>query len=42
MTKVKFNARADYEYLENFKILQGAFKKHSIDKVGSRSFPIHD
>lgn len=34
MSKVKFNARMDYEYLDNFKVLQKAFKTHGIDKVG--------
>ncbi|CAK9783876.1 hypothetical protein CC85DRAFT_288875 [Cutaneotrichosporon oleaginosum] len=32
MSRVKFNARMEYEYLENFKILQKAFAKHKIDK----------
>lgn len=32
MSRVKFNARMEYEYLENFKILQKAFSKHKIDK----------
>lgn len=27
------NARMEYEYLDNFKILQKIFKKHKIDKV---------
>jgi hypothetical protein len=31
--RLKFNARQEYEYLENFKILQKAFKQHQIDKV---------
>jgi hypothetical protein len=33
MTRVKYQARADYEYLDNFKILQACFKKNGIDKV---------
>ncbi|ORX33824.1 calponin homology domain-containing protein [Kockovaella imperatae] len=32
MARVKFNARMEYEYLENFKILQKGFKTHRIDK----------
>jgi len=32
MSRVKFNARHEYEYLENFKILQKAFQRHRIDK----------
>lgn len=35
MTRVKYNARADYEYLDNFKILQACFKKNGVDKVSS-------
>lgn len=34
MSRVKTNARMEYEYLDNFKILQKAFAKHKIDKVG--------
>lgn len=34
MHRVKMNAKMEYEYLENFKILQKAFAKHRIDKVG--------
>lgn len=33
LKKVKFDARHDYEFIENFKILQGAFKKLNVDKV---------
>jgi RP/EB family microtubule-associated protein len=32
MQRVKVNAKMEYEYLENFKILQKAFAKHRIDK----------
>ncbi|WWC69146.1 uncharacterized protein I206_103082 [Kwoniella pini CBS 10737] len=32
MNKVKFNAKMEYEYLDNFKILQKAFKLHRIEK----------
>lgn len=33
MSRVKFNARMEYEYLDNFKILQKAFTRHKIEKV---------
>nr|POF17316.1 microtubule integrity protein mal3 [Quercus suber] len=32
MARVKFNATAEYAYLENFKILSNTFRKHSIDR----------
>merc|ERR1719334_317722 len=31
--KVKFNTKHEHEYINNFKILQAAFKKVSVDKV---------
>lgn len=33
MSKVKMNAKHEYEYLGNFKILQTVFKQKKIDKV---------
>lgn len=33
LTRVKFNARQEYEYLANFKILQNHFKAKKVDKV---------
>lgn len=32
MARVKFNATAEYAYLENFKILSNTFRKHAIDR----------
>lgn len=31
--KIKFDAKQDYQYIENFKLLQSAFKKKGVDKV---------
>lgn len=33
MSRVNFNARQEYEYINNFKILQNYFKTKKIDKV---------
>lgn len=33
MNKVKFEAKQEYEYLSNFRILQNSFKVHGVDKV---------
>ena len=33
MTRVKMNARHEYEYLANYKVLQNVFKVKKIDKV---------
>jgi len=32
LSKVKFNANQEFEYIQNFKVLQAAFQKNSIDK----------
>jgi len=32
MSRVKFNANAEYAYLENFKILSSTFRKHHVDR----------
>ncbi|KAB2571822.1 Microtubule integrity protein mal3 [Lasiodiplodia theobromae] len=32
MTRVKFNVNTEYQYLQNFKVLQNTFAKHSVDK----------
>lgn len=31
--KVKFDAKQDYQYIDNFKLLQNSFKKKGVDKV---------
>jgi RP/EB family microtubule-associated protein len=33
MTKVKFDATKEYEYLNNFKVLQSAFLRHKVNKT---------
>lgn len=33
MHKVKFNTHQEYEYVNNFKVLQACFNAHGIDKV---------
>jgi len=33
MKKVKFNAKQEHEFINNFKVLQASFKKMSVDKV---------
>jgi RP/EB family microtubule-associated protein len=33
LSKVNFNAKHDYEYVKNYKILQAVFNKVGIDKV---------
>ncbi|XP_071965276.1 microtubule-associated protein RP/EB family member 1-like isoform X2 [Antedon mediterranea] len=33
MKKVKFSAKLEHEFLSNWKVLQGAFKKNGVDKV---------
>lgn len=35
MARVKMNAKHEYEYIANFKIMQTAFKTKRIDKVRS-------
>ncbi|KAJ1966644.1 microtubule integrity protein mal3 [Dimargaris xerosporica] len=32
LSRVKFNAKQEYEYVANFKVLQNCFNKHKIDK----------
>jgi hypothetical protein len=33
VNRVRFNAKQEYEYLENFKILQKCFNQNKIDKA---------
>jgi RP/EB family microtubule-associated protein len=39
MTRVKMNARHEYEFIANFKVMQNVFKAKRIDKVLSLSLP---
>ncbi len=36
MHKVKMNTKNDYDWLNNFKVLQTAFEKNRVDKVGAK------
>ena len=33
LKKVKLNTKLEHEYISNFKLLQGSFKKMGVDKV---------
>ena len=33
MARVKFNTNQEYEYVNNFKVLQKCFTDHAVDKV---------
>ena len=33
MARVKMNAKHEYEFIANFKILQNVFRSHKVDKV---------
>ena len=33
--KVKYKTNLEHEYIQNFKLLQGSFKKMNVDKVFS-------
>jgi len=35
MKRVKFRTNLEHEYIQNFKILQAAFKKMNVDKVNN-------
>ena len=38
MKKVKFSTKLEHEYIQNFKILQAAFKKMNVDKVSDHHY----
>ena len=38
MNRVKMNAKHEYEYLANYKVMQNVFKAKKIDKVSFDSF----
>ena len=38
MTRVKMNARHEYEFIANFKVMQNVFKSKRIEKARSPSF----
>lgn len=40
MKRVKFRTNLEHEYIQNFKILQAAFKKMNVDKVNFTKFEI--
>lgn len=37
MTRVKMNAKHEYEYIANLKVMQNVFKAKKIDKVRDRN-----
>lgn len=40
LKKVKFQAKLEHEYIHNFKVLQAAFKRMSVDKVRQTFAPL--
>ena len=38
MNRVKMNAKHEYEFVANYKVMQNLFKSHKIDKVRSLHF----
>ena len=40
MARVKMNAKHEYEFIANFKVLQNAFRSHKIEKVRLLPVPI--
>lgn len=40
MARVKMNAKHEYEFIANFKVLQNTFKAKKIDKVRSRRIAV--
>lgn len=41
MSRVKMNAKHEYEFVANFKVLQNAFKAKKIDKARQSSVSLH-
>lgn len=41
MKRVKFRTNLEHEYIQNFKILQAAFKKMNVDKVSTTRIVTH-
>lgn len=39
LRKVKFQAKLEHEYINNFKVLQAAFKRMGVDKVRRTFLP---
>lgn len=39
MARVKMNAKHEYEFIANFKILQNVFRSHKVEKVRLLSSP---
>lgn len=33
LKKIKYNAKLEHEYIQNFKVLQASFKRMNVDKV---------
>ena len=41
MARVKMNAKHEYEFIANFKVLQNFFKSKKIDKVRLLGYSVH-
>ena len=41
MNRVKMNAKHEYEFIANFKILQNTFRAHKVEKVCHRTSSSH-
>lgn len=41
LKKVKFRTNLEHEYIQNFKLVQGAFKRVGCDKVITKSHEIY-
>lgn len=40
LKKIKFQAKLEHEYIHNFKLLQGAFKKMGVSKVRKAMYSV--